>query len=227
MKNTNDNNMEYQEVGRRLKSLRALLGLSRAEFEKKYRISAATLRAWEDPPKERKQGLSVEGAKKIIAALNTEKIACSLDWLFYGIGNPPQSYKLLKENIITPISNTFEIPSDDFSEATSALKDVNSFLSNHVDSITLLIQDDSMEPQYEVGDYVGGILSQNKIDNLIGEICIITLPDNITLARRLEESSTKDTFTLIATNPKPNNSAPILFNVKIHSAAKLIWHRKL
>ena len=75
------------ERGERLKRLRLMAGFSsRKAFENKYNISANTLRSWEDGIH---TGLTEQGAKRILLALRSEGIRCSVGWLLQGVGNGP------------------------------------------------------------------------------------------------------------------------------------------
>src|SRR3990167_4249343 len=76
--------------GDRLRRARILAGIStRREFEKKYQISANTLQGWEQG----KNPLSKKGAKRIIEALKSEGLICSLEWLMRGEGVPPRAFE--------------------------------------------------------------------------------------------------------------------------------------
>src|SRR3990167_671549 len=82
--------------GDRLRRARILAGIAtRREFEIKYQISANTLQGWEQG----KNPLSKKGAKRIIEALKTEGVICSLEWLMNGTGVPPRPFEMNHNDI--------------------------------------------------------------------------------------------------------------------------------
>src|ERR1700732_705203 len=88
----NNNHAEQVEVrkgrGNRARALRHSLRFSRRKFCERYGIAQATLQNWEDA---RYGGLSENGAHTLIRAYKNEGIDVAIEWLWYGIGNPPSN----------------------------------------------------------------------------------------------------------------------------------------
>src|SRR3990167_10732872 len=134
--------------GQRLRQLRALTAsatykqLSRAVIERKYGLSASTLRHWEEAYG---VGLTEEGAKQVVGIYQQEGIHCSIGWLLNGVGNPPVRYEM--NNEITESSQ----PQD------TIIQEFNFFKSLHPEAIMLTLKDDAMMPFYHSGDSVAGV----------------------------------------------------------------------
>jgi len=210
--------------GKRLKFLRMSTGLSRREVQDKYRISASTIQSWEDA---KAGGLTMKGAKRVIAVFKEEGLRCSIDWLLYGIGTPPQlSNKLFDdeeggETTTTPI----EIPGEDQAIVNELLE----FRKNNPDAIEykILAGDDGMAPMYKENDYVAGKRRLgDAINNVVGFDCIIETRDNEILFRRLKPGRKPNTYTLISVNTNATIAEPVLYDRELISAAPVIWHRR-
>src|SRR3990167_352265 len=209
---------------KRLKSARALTGLSRKQIEDLYGISENTLRLWENPSSKSK-GLSEKGAIRIIAMLKKMGVTCTLEWLLYGNGEGPKTYTDLQHNVITPlvkIINTPEVKWDD----EIILEEVEAFRHLNPDPIAIRINDDSMEPFLQRGDYVAGNKKYgSEIEKYVGLICIIETANCLQLCRRLDKD--KDSkFVLSCINPATRIDQPVLYGVKCHSVAQVVWIRK-
>ena len=210
--------------GERLRRARILAGIgTRREFEKKYHISANTLQGWEQG----KNPLSKKGAKRIIEALKTEGLICSLEWLMSGTGVPPRPFE---------INNDFSSESDmenffnqvNLQEEQAIYQELQTFKSNNPNPIIITISDDAMEPQFRQGDYVGGIrLSKAEdIQAHLGQPCIVELADHTIVPRYIHTDSESGTYTLSCTNFQSKNAPLNIFNARIISAAPILWHRK-
>ena len=207
-----------ESVGNRLKSARMLSGLTRKAFAAKSKISAATLRIWEEPG-ENRQGLSIKGAERIVIALNHCNVHCSKEWLLTGNSIGPKF-----------ISNTFsfdDIPDDkeSWSEEEAIIKDIESFKNNNPNSIICMITDNAMSPYFSVGDYVGGCLKYGEdIKKLVGLNCVVSLEDR-NIVRRITAFGGGNSYTLTVINYDKNIENPILTDINIQCAAEIIWHR--
>ena len=87
----------------------------------------------------------------------------------------------------------------------------------------MVVSDDSNYPFLNVGDYVGGLLGKNK-NELINQLCIVEIPNGITLIRQLTFSKNSNQFHLKAYNS--NIEFPILYDQVIKNIWKIIWIRK-
>ena len=83
-----------------------------------------------------------------------------------------------------------------------------------------------MTPIYTAGDYVGGNKKYGlKIENLIGENCIVETFQGDTLVRKPFKSSKEQLYNLACINIATNQQ-PVIPDIKIRSAAKIVFHRK-
>ena len=204
-------------IGYRVKSARMLSGHSRQSFAAESRISMATLRAWEEPTEERK-GLTRKGASRLVNSLREMGIYCTEDWLFNSDGPGPKILSTLHNN------HTDNNDTIDWGEEESILKDIDSFKSNNPNPVVAIITDGSMIPRYSYGDYVGGSkLFGNDMSSLVGSDCIIETKDKAIIRRLTSFSS--GLYTLVALNLDASIPDAIISNVKLESAAEIIWHR--
>lgn len=205
--------------GKRLKSLRMMTGLSRKALEEQYHISASTIQSWEDA---KAGGLTEKGARRVIAVFKEEGIRCSIDWLLYGIGTPPQlSNKLFTEENqgVEPI----EVPTED----RAIVNELLVFRQNNPDAVEYIIIDDGMAPFFAPGDYVAGKRrSAPHLETVIGKNCIVETRDNEILFRRVKAGSKPNTYTLTCVNTETSVRDITLYDKELISAAPVIWHRK-
>ena len=218
---TTDTLSTPRERGLRLKRLRNLANLTRRDIEDKYLIKINTLKGWEVG---RHGGLTEKGAIKILKILEQEGVICNLDWILYGIGKGPT------------VAEKFETEPEEESDAPIHLKESEEkqiidelifFKQNHVNSIDLIVEDDSMEPCYHTNDYVAGIKRFDKeIDKLTGLNCIVQTVDGRMLLRNLRKGMNEGCYNLISLNTQCNIDEPVIYNIELVSAAPVIWQRR-
>ena len=213
-----------QSRGKRLKSLRMLADLSRKALEKQYQISASTIQSWEDG---KAGGLTEKGALRVTAALRNEGVQCSTEWLLYGAGMGPQltdkDYLRLGESL-----SEYEIKTPTRSEDDAAImQELLIFRIHNQNTIDMIVIDDTMAPHYNIGDYVGGeYRTQQEIDTLINQDCIIETINGEIMLRRLKKGAKEETYSLHGLNPYTSQHYPTIYDVKLISAAPVIWHRR-
>lgn len=212
--------------GERLRRARVLAGLTtRREFEKKHHISANTLQGWEQG----KNPLSEKGAKRVIEAFTREGLMCSPEWLLHGTGMPPRPFEMLRIGV-RPV--TIETPNDienlNLKEEEAIYKETQLFKELYPNAIVISITDDSMMPYFKEGDYIGGVQVRNdQLHNFTNQLCILELENNLILPRLLQRGSREDhLYTASCTNPSTNVSPLNLIDIKVISAAPIIWHRR-
>ena len=210
--------------GERLRRARVLAGLStRREFETKYRISANTLQGWEQG----KNPLSKKGARRVVEAFTHEGLICTMEWLLHGTGMPPRPYEMLRIGINTTRNTLKNIDQLNVQEEEHIYKETQLFRDHYQGSIVLSIADDSMLPYFKQGDYVGGVQVANEdLSRYLNELCVLELENNVILARLLQKGSRDGVYTISCTNPTSKTAPLNLIDVKIISAAPIIWHRK-
>lgn len=205
--------------GKRLKLLRKMANLTRSDIEETYQISASTLRSWE----EGRQGLTEQGAKRIMIVLRDRGIQCSVGWLLYGTGSEPRFTGALYQDFSTTIAAS----SNPASEEANIQAELDFFCERNNDAISMLVDDDGMEPHYKKYDYVAGIKHYaEEIDDLIGQDCIVETQKGITYLRQLRKGARRGCYTLICTNLQTTLSDPVLYNIELSTAAPIIWHRR-
>ena len=196
--------------GRRIKLVRNMLGLSRRELEERFLISSNTLQAWESD----KNTLTDKGAKKLNNIFIKLGLLCTEDWLLTGKGEVP----ILLHDVSPLLS--------EMNEDICILREIEAFKAINPNPIVVIINDDGMEPIYFIGDFVGGNKKTDlQIDSLIGENCIVETFPGDTLVRKLIQGSKKQLYNLVCTNIATHQQ-PIIPDVKIKSAARIVLHRK-
>ena len=210
--------------GERLRRARILAGIStRREFEEKHRISANTLQGWEQG----KNPLSQKGARRVVAALKEEGLICTVEWLTEGSGMPPRPFETVNAGIRKELQSDASVIEHNLREEESIYREIQLFRQQNPNAIVLTIADNAMEPYYSVGDYIGGIqLFNNEIENYVNKICILELENNFILPRYLHKGQKPETYTAACTNPHANASPLNIYNVKVVSAAPILWHRR-
>ena len=209
------------ERGNRLRILRNMSGLTIHELADKYGVGASTIKYWECAKSE---GLSPKGAKKFIEAMAGEGIYCSYMWLMHGVGIHPQyidrRYGNSKKQQ-NPMGTSLE-------EEMAIYREMDTFLKETDNAVTLAIYDDSMEPFYLLGDTVGGNrLFGEDIVKAFDKDCLIETEDHQVLCRRFTVGHEAEHYTLYCMNPRTTVYPPNMYDVKIISVAPIsrIWRR--
>ena len=211
--------------GDRLRRARILAGIAtRREFEKKYQISANTLQGWEQG----KNPLSKKGAKRIVEALKIEGLICSLEWLMQGSGVPPRPFEMTNSEITSGADMEHFFSQVSLQEEQAIYQELQTFKTHNPNAIIITISDDTMEPQFRMGDYVGGVrfTKPEDIQLYLGQPCIVELADHSILPRYIHADTESGTYTLSCTNFQSKNPQLNIFNARILSAAPILWHRK-
>lgn len=211
--------------GDRLRRARILAGITtRREFEKKYHVSANTLQGWEQG----KNPLSKKGAKRVIEALKSEGLICSMEWLMNGTGMPPRPFEMLGNGITSEAALENALTETSLQEEQAIYEELQAFKKYNPNSIIITVSDDAMAPQYQNGDYIAGrrLYQPNEIQQYVGQACVVELSDHRIIPRYLHLGSEPNAYTLSCTNYQ-SKSAPLnIFNAKIISAAPILWHRR-
>ena len=210
--------------GERLKRARILAGLTtRREFEQTYSISANTLQGWEQG----KNPLSEKGARRVAEALKKQGLICSIEWLLYGSGMPPRPYEMLNAGLNRALQHDDGIHHQNLKEEERVYQEIQFFKQHNANAIILSIADDAMEPNFSVGDYIGGVqISNEQLPQYLNTLCILELENNLILPRYLQTGTQDNLYNCSCINPRTCASPLNLFNVKIISAAPIVWHRR-
>jgi transcriptional regulator with XRE-family HTH domain len=215
VKKQTDTRSSPESKAERVRSARAMAGLSRREIEENYGINENTLSGWE---RGIHTGLSKKGAAQFVQMLKDKDIACTVDWLLQGIGSGPQ--KITDYSIEPSVS-------DMRSEKASIYEEIEIFRKHHRNTLELIVQDNSMLPVYQRGDYVLGIQHKQSFQKYIGIDCIVELPNGEVLLRKLAKGRTDNRFSLICINLDPNSLEQNRYDVEIASLAPVIFIRRI
>jgi hypothetical protein len=210
-----------QQRGNRLKLLRTeLLRLSRNALAEIYNIPAGTIQNWEDA---RHGGLTEKGARRFIEVLNSQGINCKLEWLLYGIGQPPEQLATRhQKGIVQKITATAQTK-----ELDNIAKELMLFYEHIANAVDMIVSDDAMLPRYLPGDHLAGKRYFNEdLNKLVGQVCIIQTQSGIMTVRQLLPGSKQDHYDLIASNKESKIEDLNLFDMRIFSAAPVLWIRR-
>lgn len=205
------------ERGKRLRVCRDYTGLNIKEFCQKYDFNAITFGRWE---RGNKVSLNVKNVDKVCHALLKEGVICTPAWLLDGTGAPPQ------ERAGQPLFPT--IDPDMASTAFSALlvfSEMEVFQANNPQAITSIVDDATMAPFYDLGDYVGGIkLEPSEYALAHNKRCLVKfLGAKKTLLRHVHLSGSN----IILTTANPNAEPTLLDSLSgIEVMAPIVLHRK-
>lgn len=210
---------------RRVESMRKSMGFSRRAFEERYGVSASTLQNWEDV---KLNGLTEKGATKLIRALKSDGVGCTLEWLMFGVGSAPQipEHLIYKQPVLAKKRASQVVFDNDEQDAIIA-KELLLFREHHPHAIDLVVKDDGMAPRFIIGDYVAGV-RRNKvhIKALLGLDCIVQTQEGDILLRKLKPGTADGFYTLACSNPNAEVKKPILYDVELIAAAPVIWMRR-
>lgn len=201
---------ESRDTKERIRFLRSLTGLTAKEFCERYGVSHSSYTKWEAGflP------ISASKAKTLIAIAEQSGIYCTLSWLLHGTGQVPQEQKHITNQ--TP---------EEISEPHIAIaKEQEFFKRTYKNSEILVICDKSMEPQYKIGEYVGGTcVDLKKIKKYLDYPCIVTTDDGKVRLRRIGYNSKN--FFLFGTNTRYAGGPLFEHSPKIIKLAPIFWHR--
>ncbi len=204
---------EIRKRGNRLKTLRKLLRYSTLAFSEQCETKESTFKSWEQG---RFTGLTATGALRVIEACQKEGVTCTLEWLLHGKGLEPTKNSISQE--------VLAITKDSSSPITQELLVFHKLHPNAIDTI---VGDDSMEPVFSKGDYVAGIRCFDKdIKKLMGLNCIVQLQTGEIIVRTLQAGEQPDFYTLSNLNLNTTIELSNFKNIKLFSAANIIWIRK-
>ncbi|NNM59208.1 MAG: helix-turn-helix transcriptional regulator [Legionellales bacterium] len=208
--------------GSRLKQLRLMAGFTRREFQNQFDISQNTMHAWENG----RLPLTKKGATKVINAMLRIGVECSLSWLLNGIGKKPFFIDNYQEQKISHLHHD-EQSSLYIEDNFELLKELEFYKNTNPENTIFLINDDGMLPFYEIGDFVGGKRKTVNFEKYSGQNCIIELPSNVTLVRKLKLNYNLSILNAFCSNIDTTEPEPILKNITPISITPIVWHRRV
>ena len=211
-------NSDDQKVStaRRIKMTRTLAGISRKDLEDKYGISMHTLQSWELG----RNPLTEKAESRLVEIFHSTGVSCSMQWLLEGLGKSPA----LLDSEFSPYPTIDNGMASLFVQENTIQKEIEFFKINNPNAIVIMVSDDTMEPVYSNGDFVGGIQYRDsqKIEECVGHDCIIEIGDG-TFFRRLMKR--KNGYSLVCVNAQTETDEPVIFAKNILAATPIIWHR--
>lgn len=203
-------------TARRIKMARTLAGISRKDLEDKYGISMHTLQAWELG----RNSLTEKAASKLVEIFHSVGISCSMQWLLKGLEASPT----ILDAQFTPYPPIDRDIAALLDKENTIQKEIDFFKLNNPNACVVMVSDDTMEPRYAQGDFVGGIqhIFPQKLNECLGQDCIMEIADG-TYFRRLIQG--KNGYALVCLNPQTDIKDPVIFVKHILTAAPIIWHR--
>ncbi len=147
--------------GGRLFACRVQTGKSKLYYQKKYEIDRQILSRYEQA---KTKPCRNDKIQKIFSALVSEGIKnLNLDWLLSGTGERP-----ILDDISRIEENTKE------KDPINAIKDINFFEKRYANAIKHLINDNSLSPFLNLGDWVCGVAhSAESISYMKSQLAII------------------------------------------------------
>jgi transcriptional regulator with XRE-family HTH domain len=212
-----------KDRGKRFRMLRLMTNSSIDAFAEQIGVSGRTIKGWEQA---KGGGVHEKAAEKAVEAARRLKVEYNVLWLMHGIGSQPI---LIAEEYNKPLTvESLPKTKKPKSLNSSIKKEIKFFHKNNPSSVTLQIADDSMEPYYNVGDIVGGqLIGGDRINNIINTDCIVETSEHQILCRYVTKGSKNNLYNLICVNRKTQTEPAIINDVKLISAAPIIWIRRL
>lgn len=222
---------EREARSRRVQSLMEMTGLSRREFSRTTGISHSTLQHWESTST---HGLPERSAKRFIKALAVFGIECSYEWLLYGNGQYPKRFNRLElidnklqKNADFLIREEPSVYSNDNSQTRDIAEELEFFLYRHKEAVEYVVPDDAMQPRFITGELVAGIRRYGTdIEKLIDLDCIVLVEGGDIFLRTLRRGNLPGHYHLTHTNLNTVATKPFIYDVKLVSAAPVIWARR-
>src|SRR3989338_8611495 len=177
------------ERAQRIKEARLFAGYRTQEaFCKKHPdIPLATLKAWEAGTN---APLSTQGAKRLYVAFRESEVIVTPGWLLRGEEPGPHHVnKNLSESSLHNLSATPVNVIEKLTQKRSALvlQELLDFMNKNPSAVYMQIDDDSLEPLLQKGDYVcGEWLEGDDLKLLRDRVCIVLNEQNDPVCRKLK-----------------------------------------
>lgn len=208
---------KYLAQGARVRFLRSLTGLLAKDFCERYGLSLSSYRKWEAGfiP------LSLTSANRLVAIAAENGILCHLSWILHGKGEEAKT--ITDSSPIQSMDSTN--PSNSFESSLIVVsREIESLRKIHKTIEVLSITDDSMTPQYKVGDYVGGCpIDLTSVKQYLDYPCIIETADKKKRLRRIGYNDKK--FFLFGTNTRYKGGPLFELSPVFLKVSPVFWHR--
>lgn len=200
-----------QAVGRRLKRLRLMAGLNRAQLAELAGAGVTSISIWENAAG---NAMTDKSADKIISALKERGVTCSKEWLLKGIGIDPQVTLTKQGTIAANIEQAAEQVIGQLSPQTIAVlqEEIKLFAHSNPLAVVIKVEHDGMKPFIQKGDVVGGIWQQaTRMRFNTDEICIVEMDGKLDV-RNIRNGTKESLFHISYISYNPNLIVP--FNLQ-------------
>ncbi len=203
------------EKSDRIRFVRTLMGLTRTEMERHYNVKSTSLEKWECG----KNNISLKSATQLAQIAQQNGINCYSEWILFGEGDKPTANPNHQKKKITDVIEEENVPDSEL-----IIRDMLQFKKNYPAGDILLVTDDSMYPQFSVGDYVGGLpILLETLKNKLDHAFIVQTEDGKKRLRRITRKGT--VYTLYGINLQHSGTPVFEVDVKIKKAYTVFWHR--
>lgn len=211
-----ENDQSIEAIGKRLRYLRIMAGLSRNSLAEKANVGKTSISYWENG----NSGLMTETSmNKLLDAIQEAGVCASTLWLRTGLGDPPKvisqndpsDNKLSSNNHLK--SKVKELSSNNTLDANLIKKmaeDIDSFQSFSHLAVIVKIDNSMMAPIFQKGDVVGGIWQDNF--KLTTEKPCIVKYNNKLQVRWVKSSSEEGLYNISYLTFDPTHSEPFHVN---------------
>lgn len=164
---------------------------------------------------------------RFIKALKVFDIQCSHEWLMYGRGPGPEDINQLEMSNKDLLKKLPLKSHSEEGQTARIAEELNGFLQWNKDAIHYVVPDDAMEPRFVAGEIVAGIRRYDKdIEKLIGQDCVVLIEGGDLYLRTIRKGNLPGYYHLAHTNLQTTAPQPFLPDVRLVSAAPVIWTRR-
>lgn len=207
-----------QDRAQRVRGLRDALRYSRQKFcdkYAKYGVTPSTLQSWEMV---RWNGLTERGAEILATVFREEGLNVTVEWLLFGVGESP----LKMASQLKIAHSVAKVWGDE-----TIAQELRFFHQLNQEAVDAVVVDDGFAPWLAPGDRVAGKrFFAEDMEKALGHPCIVQTIAGGVLIRLLKDGSDADGYTLTCANTDTTVAEPVLKNVKLFSAAPILWIRK-
>jgi transcriptional regulator with XRE-family HTH domain len=209
-----ENDSSVKAIGMRLRLARNMANLSRNQLAAKAEVAPNSVTSWEHG--KNPGSMSQRNMKKIIDALQTSGVSISENWLKDGIGQVPQTSKANKITSVAKMSGA-----SPFEMLSSINKEIELFTVLNNNSVIIQIKNNTMDPFFKIGDWVGGIWQEsNTVEN--NQLCIIHLNNKLQV-RWVKKASQEGVFDISFHTIETDQPEPFqIKNVPLNTVAPII-----
>ena len=196
------------------------------DFERKTGKHYSTIQHWIDV---NKNGLPETSLNEFLNCLKVCGIECSHEWMMYGKGAAPKKIDAITRIAGDEVSQRrLKKNRTDEVQTHRIAEELNAFLQWDREAVSYVVPDDAMEPRFINGEIVAGIRRYGiELEKLIGQDCIVLIENHGEFClRTLRKGNLPGRFHLAPTNSDTHVTQAFIPDVKVVSAAPVIWTRR-